>query len=71
MKSAKPLTAPEGAEVFTLQQAAAFLQTSPHTLMKRAATGELPGRRLGSEWRFTRTDLLNWISNGNRPAKTA
>jgi excisionase family DNA binding protein len=55
------------AEVLTLDQAASLLQLCSHTVSKLARKGDLPGRRIGREWRFVRSELLRWI-NGYRPS---
>jgi excisionase family DNA binding protein len=57
-----------GAEVLTLEEAAALLRVDPAVLAERAGAGELPGRRLGSEWRFVRTALIDWLLQGESPA---
>lgn len=48
-------------EVLTLEQAAELLQVEPEDVRKLAAGGELPGRRIGSEWRFSRRAVLRWL----------
>jgi excisionase family DNA binding protein len=50
-------------EVLTLAQAAALLQVDEATLGGLAAQGEVPGRRLGDEWRFGRRALLEWLAH--------
>ncbi len=52
---------PAAAEVLTLEEAAALLRVTPASLLERARRGELPGRRLGEEWRFARSALLAWV----------
>ena len=49
--------------VMTLAEAAELLRIDPKKLAKLAASGEIPGRKLGREWRFSRTGLLNWLGN--------
>lgn len=66
MKTAKPALPPEGAEVFTLVQAAAFLQTTGETLARYWLTGALRGRKLGSSYRFTRVDLERFARKQRR-----
>jgi excisionase family DNA binding protein len=51
-------------EVFTLEQLARFLQASEDTVRALAETGELPGRRVGDEWRFSRQAILDWLEGG-------
>lgn len=51
-------------EVLTPQQAADFLQVPLLTVQRQAKAGRLPGRRIGKEWRFSRTVLLEWLAAG-------
>jgi excisionase family DNA binding protein len=65
---AGPLPAPEP-EVLRSEQAGELLQLAPAVVERLAASGELPGRRLAGEWRFSRAALLAWLSQpGSRGA---
>jgi excisionase family DNA binding protein len=56
-------------EVLTLQEAADLLRVDPGIVRELAEGGELPGRRLGGDWRFSRQGLLQWLGGGApRPA---
>lgn len=44
--------------VLTADEAALLLQVSTKTLLRLARAGELPGRKIGREWRFARNELL-------------
>ena|SRR5918996_369297 len=48
-------------EVMTLEQLARFLQTSEEAVAALADLGQLPGRRIGEEWRFSRAAVLAWL----------
>jgi excisionase family DNA binding protein len=50
------------AEVLTLEGAAELLQIEPAQAAELAAAGELPGRRIGEDWRFSRSALLAWLA---------
>jgi excisionase family DNA binding protein len=52
----------EAADVLTLAEAAELLRTDEQTLAQVAERGELPGRRLGGEWRFARSAVLRWLA---------
>jgi excisionase family DNA binding protein len=52
------------AEVLTLAEAADLLQVEPGVVEAMAEAGELPGRRLGDDWRFARLGLLRWLAGG-------
>ena len=49
------------AEVLTPGEAAALLRVGEEDVLRAAERGELPGRRIGDEWRFTRDALLTWL----------
>ena len=53
------------ADVLTLADAAELLQVAEAEVERLARAGELPGRRIGSEWRFTRQAILDWLSAPN------
>ena len=50
------------AEVLTTAQAAELLQVEEADLLAIAERGELPGRRIGDAWRFSRAALLDWLA---------
>jgi len=54
-------------EILTLEQAAGFLQVSARTIQRLVADGRLPGRQVGSQWRFDREQLRDWV-RGEGPA---
>jgi excisionase family DNA binding protein len=54
--------AAEVPEVLTLAQAAELLQVSEDGLAAMAEAGELPGRRVAGEWRFSHAALLAWLA---------
>ena len=49
------------ADVLTPTQAAELLQVTEATVVDLAEKGELPGRKLGEEWRFARAALVAWL----------
>ena len=53
-----------GDEVLTLDEAAALLKLPADVVRARAEEGDLPGRRLGNEWRFARSAVLAWLAGG-------
>jgi|tagenome__1003787_1003787.scaffolds.fasta_scaffold19298326_2 excisionase family DNA binding protein len=54
----RPYTPPE---VLDAQQAAELLSVQESAIVDLAAKGELPGREIGGEWRFSRRALLDWL----------
>lgn len=51
----------ETPEVLTPGQLAEFLQVDEETLVELAERQELPARKVGEEWRFSRTAVLAWL----------
>src|SRR3954452_1849128 len=50
-------------DVLTVAQLAEWLQVDPTAVAELADSGELPGRKLGGEWRFAREAVLAWLAN--------
>ena len=50
-------------EVMNAEQAARFLQAEEAVVIELAESGQLPGRKLGSVWRFSRAALVAWLSH--------
>jgi excisionase family DNA binding protein len=63
---------PGGAsEVLTVEQAAELLQTDEDAIRALADAGDLPGRRIGDEWRFLRRAVLAWLGGTEPPDAAA
>jgi excisionase family DNA binding protein len=56
-------------EVLNVDQAAEFLGFSAYTVREKARSGEIPGRKVGREWRFSREQLLEWLRAGKAPTR--
>ena len=54
-------------EVLRGEQAAELLQLTAAVVERLAEQGELPGRRLAGEWRFSRAALLAWLAQPAPP----
>ena len=54
-------------EILTMEQAAAYLQVSTRTLQRMVTDGRVPGRQVGSQWRFDREQLRDWV-RGDEPS---
>lgn len=48
-------------DVLSLEEAATMLRVEPDDIKEMAEAGDLPGRKVGSQWRFSRTALMNWL----------
>jgi excisionase family DNA binding protein len=53
-------------EVLNVEETGKFLGFAPYTIREKARDGEIPGRKIGGEWRFSRRRLLEWIEEGDR-----
>lgn len=52
-------------EVLSLEEASQLFQVSSKTFLKLLREEAIPARKIGREWRFSRTALLNWIAQGS------
>ena len=53
--------APPASEVFTLSEAAGYLRVSETDLMRLVTDQALPGRQFGTEWRFLKSAIQDWL----------
>jgi excisionase family DNA binding protein len=58
-------------DVLTVEQLAELLQVDGKTLRSLAAKGELPGRKVGRHWRFSRQAVLDWLATPERKRRAA
>jgi len=54
-------------EVLSPEQAGQLLQLDWLVVIQLAESGELPGRKLHGEWRFSRAGLIAWLEASVRP----
>lgn len=52
-------------DVLNALEAAGFLRISEKTLRDLASRGEIPCRRIGREYRFSRTKMLDWLAGAS------
>lgn len=50
-------------EILNIDGAAAFLGVSVKTFSKVLRDGDVPGRKVGREWKFSRQALIDWIGS--------
>jgi excisionase family DNA binding protein len=50
------------AQVMTSVEAADYLKMHVKTVCRLAKEGKIPARKVGSEWRFLRSVLDNWLA---------
>jgi PTS system nitrogen regulatory IIA component len=48
-------------DLFTPKQLAAYLQLSPRTVYRMLERNELPGVRVGGQWRFRKSEVDYWL----------
>ena len=48
-------------EVVTLGELAEMLKLDELAVMERVDAGDIPGRRFGDQWRFSRLAVLRWL----------
>jgi len=54
-------------EVLTLEEVASVIKLPATVVRQRAEEGDLPARRFGDEWRFSRLAVLSWLADGDKP----
>lgn len=52
-------------EILNLEEACDFLGVGERTLIKMLREEHLPARKIGREWRFSKSALTNWIASGD------
>jgi excisionase family DNA binding protein len=57
-------TKPEMNDVLSLEEASQLFQVSTKTFLKLLREENVPARKVGREWRFSRTALLHWMAEG-------
>ena len=58
-------------DVLSVEQLAQLLQVDEKTVRGLAAKGDLPGRKVGRHWRFSREAVLEWLANPERKRRAA
>lgn len=56
------------ADILTLGEAASFLKIGRSTLYSLARRGHVPARKIGREWRFVSSALVDWLLARRPPA---
>lgn len=51
--------------VMTVKEVSTYLRLAESTVYKLAQEGQLPGRKVGGAWRFSRKGIEGWL--GERP----
>lgn len=61
---------PAAGEVLTLAEAAAYLRVPEAEVVAAVTAQGLPARRMGGEWRFSRSGIERWLSVSQPTAET-
>ena len=57
-------------EVLDLRETAEMLRVAPGVVRELAESHRIPARRIGDDWRFSRSALLDWLK-GEQPGDEA
>lgn len=52
-------------DVLNLEQSIEFFGVSERTMIKLLREERIPARKIGREWRFSKTALLRWLGEGD------
>jgi excisionase family DNA binding protein len=55
--------------VMTIKEVSEYLRLAESTIYKLAKVGELPGRKVGGAWRFSKKGLDDWLREGVTSSK--
>lgn len=58
------MSASQDAEILNIDEAAALLGVSAKTFNKVLHSEEIPARKIGREWKFSRQALIDWVGRG-------
>jgi excisionase family DNA binding protein len=54
----------QGAEVFTLAEVSAYLRVPEEAILDLVAKDVLPAQKIGTEWRFLKRAVVDWLRFG-------
>lgn len=55
-------------EIMTINELAQYLKFKPRTIYVKAKRGEIPGSRIGKNWRFQKHIIDQWLSKDTMEA---
>lgn len=58
------MSASRDSEILNIEEAAALLGVSAKTFNKVLHTENIPARKIGREWKFSRQALIDWVGRG-------
>ena len=60
-------------DILTIEEVARYLRVSERTVYDWAQKGEIPSGKIGTVWRFKKSEIERWVNerlSSNRPAGT-
>lgn len=54
-------------EIMTIEEVADYLRVSERTIYEWVQKGEIPGGKIGTSWRFKRSDVESWVNHRLTP----
>ena len=57
--------------LMTIDEVAAYLRLSKDTVYRMAQTGRIPGSKVGTQWRFRRGDVDQWLEQNKNIIREA
>lgn len=58
-------------EILTIKEVADFLKVTERTIYRLAAAKQIPAFKVGGSWRFSQTDIAEWIKQQAVDDRTA
>ena len=58
------MTASQDTDILNIDEAAALLGVSVKTFNKVLRSEDIPARKIGREWKFSRQALIDWVGGG-------
>ena len=57
-------------KVLTIHEVSEYLRVSRQTIYRMLRRGDIPGFRIGGDWRFNIEDLGHWVEKGSLARKS-
>ena len=59
-------TVPLSSEILTVEEVSEFLRLHPTTIYRMLKRNEIPGFKVGNEWRFFKGHIERWLDKKSR-----
>ncbi len=59
-------TVPLSSEILTVEEVSEFLRLHPTTIYRMLKRNEIPGFKVGNEWRFLKGHIERWLDKKSR-----